>query len=278
MAALVATTSWARDAGAICGRAADASMMPPPIAVRAPINAQITLSLPSSWRTQTLCADEPSKCVAGSFELALRAAPGDRATGVAPAAIDAAVTESMLGAIATVVMKPRAPLAPRTRYEVVRSDKSGKVPLLVFGTFTTGDTTDDKAPAWSGIASHRVGSTGPTKNKGVVTIAVECAANALDVVGAVATDESAPASALRYAVWIVDEGRAIDYASTPLAILEGRVEPKRGGGAEVAVTVPLDRDGRLALPNGKKTAKVGMRAIDLAGNASASSEITVKLP
>lgn len=277
MAALVATTSWALDAGAICGRPADASMVPPPIAVRAPLNARIVLSLPSSWRTKTFCEDALSTtCRSGSFELALRIAPGDHATAGAPQIVDASLTESALGATATVVMKPRTPLAARTRYEVVRTDKAGKVPILVVGTFTTGDATDEKAPAWSGITSHRVSSTEP--RKGVVSIAEECGVNAIELEGVAAEDEGTPAKAMRYAVWIVDQGKAIDYGASPLAILEGNVWPKHGGGNELVVTVPLERDGKLALPNGKKTAKLGMRAIDLAGNASAPSEITVKLP
>lgn len=277
MAALVATTSWALDADAICGRAADASMVPPPIAVRAPLNAQITLSLPSSWRTRTFCDDALSTtCSSGSFELALRIAPGDHATGAAPQIVDASLTESTLGAIATVVMKPRTPLTARTRYEVVRTDKAGKVPILVVGTFTTGDATDDRAPAWSGITRHRVSSTEPIK--GVVSIAEECGENAIELEGMAAEDEGTPATALRYAVWIGDQGKAIDYTASPLAILEGKAWPKHGGGNALVVTVPLERDGKLALPNGKKTAKIGLRAIDLAGNASAPSEIAVKLP
>lgn len=278
-AAFVATAAWAAPADAICGRLPDASMTPLPTGMRAPLNARVTLTMPSTWRTRTFCEDAPRACVDGSFDLVLRHAPSDHASGAPPVVVATTLRESKAGNLATVVMTPSAPLAARTRYEVVRIERSGKVPLTILGTFATGDAIDDKPPSWPGIKSHHVSSTEPIKRGGVVTIPMECAENGVQInADTAATDEGTPPSGLRYAVWFADDGSAIDYASPPAMILQGQTIPKRNGGDELILMVPLDRDGKLALPNDKKKAKLGVRAIDAAGNPSAASEIVVKIP
>ncbi len=279
----VAFVVWSDDARAICGRGPDATVVPPPIGALAPLNTQVRITMHAAWRTRWFCGGSgPPSCAEGHFDLSLRRAPSlDRPSSTDAVAVT--IRESSIAETATVALIPNAPLAPRTRYDLVYSERDAKVSARVVGTFMTGDATDTTAPQWSGIATHTIVNLAKRSARGgVVTILEECPSYGISFESKdAATDDQTPAAHIRYAVWAGDPKGAIDYAATPFAILEG-VEtqnrppkpPTRNLMLDAGQEAPLT----FAFPGGKRVAKLGVRAIDMAGNVSTPSELIVKLP
>ena len=263
-----------------CGRDPDATTVPPPIGVRAPRNVQPRITLHANWRVQSFCPPwgNDRRFLAGRFDLSLRAA------GAVGPVTPIALRESTSGEVATVVIIPAGPLAPNERFEVVYVEQDAKEAPRILATFTTGDRIDDKPPIWAGVTSHsKVGAwphaTPPRPQQrakpGVIVLdALDCGGPGLAFKGLLAaTDDDTRAEDLRYAVWMGDPDAPIDYTAPPLAYESGTLEPQRSSGMALVVLF----GGRLSpngfsFPAGKRTVKVGLRAIDLAGNASAPSE------
>jgi hypothetical protein len=256
------------------------------VGVLAPLDTQVRITMHAGWRTRSFCgAEGPPSCAEGRFELLLRRAPSAAAGGARPssaALVPVMLRESSFLDAATVTLLPVAPLAARTRYELVYAEHDAKVAPRVVGTFTTSAAVDTTAPKWSGIASHHVvGQAIRAAGTGVVTLEEECAERGIRFeANESASDDQTPPGQLRYGVWVGDPTGAIDYSAPPIAYLEGRFEQQRPPKPPLFVLLldAGDEPKRFVFPQGRRTAKLGLRAVDMAGNTSAPSEMLVKLP
>jgi hypothetical protein len=149
---------------------------------------------------------------------------------------------------------PRAPLAGHTRYEVLLGSE-------VVGQLVTGDTMDQTPPTWDGL---KTGEVSPGTDSG-------CGAGeTLVVLGLGKRDDDAtPAASLRYAIWIGAQGKDIDYTQPPTTVVTANRDHLALGRESRCNPANLDLQGAFA---------VGVRVLDLAGNAGEPSEADIKLP
>jgi hypothetical protein len=137
----------------------------------------------------------------------------------------------------------------------------------VVATFVTSDITDLVPPNFRGIKSaHRV------------TSALECETDGVVVSVWAATDSVTPAAQLRYGVWVPQGDATIDYNAPPTLIvaaetLQGRIPDP----STVQLSLGAGALPDLAVPKGARTLRLGIRALDLAGNASPASETMMAL-
>jgi hypothetical protein len=160
---------------------------------------------------------------------------------------------------------PRAPLEPRTRYEVAFV-VPGQVPeALVFGMFTTGTTSDTTPPVLDTMGSFTVGGLPPPPNQSVI-VTSSCGGDTPHVVieGVASHDPARPGAQLLYGAWI-----GTDTTRPPDGIF-----PANDGRLVVgaASTCELDFD----FPKVKST-MLSIAAIDEAGNASAPRKLKIDL-
>jgi hypothetical protein len=262
------------DARAICGRPPSAQVTPYPRA-KAPRNARVFLDLGSQWRTPW-CAttNEPrDRCEGSAFDLRLRPA----AAHAPDVAIELREQASPDGTYVDLV--PRAPLDANQRYEVWRVDRAGNLSSRIVGTFVTTAAIDTTPPAWRGVTRATFAGAAPPR-AGVITVRSECDVDSDIAIDAPpASDDQAAWHAVRYAVWIADAKGAIAYDAPPFA----REAPDAyrviadapPASIRIAIAVPAwhEPETQGARPRGKR--RIGVRAVDLAGNASAPSEIDV---
>ncbi len=262
-------------ADAICGGSAEVDVVPFGDGI-APINTHVWVTLGAAWETIDIACARPSSrdCAKGQFDLVLRTAP---TKGAPPEDIATTRRELRSLAIATVELVPSAPLRARTRYDVWYVEEHGATRPRVVGTFTTGSATDITAPTWNGIV--RATSNVPTQvpGKKIVTMHVECEADGVDVDVRAPTDDMTPPAQMRYVLWIEDVKAKIDYVRTPLlyeaAYPIDTTAPPR---FEINLGTAETR-ANWEIPKGVRAVKIGVRAIDLAGNVSVVSEVVVKL-
>lgn len=260
--------------------------VPPPIGVRAPRNVRPRVTLHANWRTRSFCPPwgVDRGCISGRFDLELR--PARRSASARPddrVAVD--LRESSSGDVATVEIVPRgqALLEARTRFEILYTELDGKEPSRIVASFETGDTVDTTPPSWSGVTSHEqigVAAPAPTpkpSSKVVTLDEVGCGGPGLRFLGpSPATDDQTRPEDMRYAIWMANASGSIDYLQPPLAIVRGSAEVHRAPAATtLAITFggsPPPSDFSFPSGAGKRPVKVGIRAIDLAGNLSIASE------
>lgn len=285
--ATVTTLGGERPARATtCGHDGDAWVVPPPVNVKAPLNTRPRVTLHADFRERGFCppwADRSvTKCPKkGTYALELREA-GRGGTAGEPIPVE--MRESRSNQVATIEMIPKQHLAPNRRYEIRYVEKEAG-PIEIVGTFLTGAAIDTTAPSWRGLSStfQRVGGlwpgeTPPRKKPGVITIDMtDCFGlgvefDALDK----ATDDQTRPEDIRYAWWMGDvDGTAIDYTTVPLSYTKGyEVMPH----FKVVYGTRLEPLNDFSLPTGKKAFKLGVRAVDLAGNMSKPSEVVVRIP
>lgn len=263
--------------------------VPPPIGVRAPRNVRPRVTLHASWRTRSFCPPwgVDRGCIAGRFDLELR--PARRSASARDDRVAVDLRESSSGDVATVEIVPRgqALLEPRTRFEILYTELDGKEPSRIIASFETGDALDTTPPSWSGVTSHEqlavAAAPTPKPSSKVVTLdEVACGGPGLRFLGpAAATDDQTRPEDMRYAIWMADAAGSIDYLQPPLAIVKGSPDVHR---APAATTLALTFGGSpppsdFSFPSGSfppgagtRPVKVGIRAIDLAGNLSIASE------
>lgn len=150
------------------------------------------------------------------------------------------------------VWKPTA-LDPSTNYELLSGDR-------ILGVFTTGTLADSAPPSWPGITK----AFPPAKpSKGVQ---VECAVSTLRLEGAAAaSDDLTSRGDIRYALWL---GKSIDYTAPP----QTWTTIPNDWRSEKTFTLVYPMDD---LPK-ERPLLIGVKAIDLAGNATPASELTLK--
>ena len=151
---------------------------------------------------------------------------------------------------------PLTPLRPQAAYFVLAETREGSERL---GTeFHTGQQRDHSAPVWPGI-QHAV-YVPPWRSSaasGDCSFLLDHGPQAaLTIYGA--TDEGA----VRYAIWLAKHGEDLPYEDTPRAYLT----PNQG-------TLTVED-----LPKGVPRLRIGVRAVDAAGNMSPPSEVELSLP
>jgi hypothetical protein len=170
----------------------------------------------------------------------------------------------MAGRLHIVLLRPRAPLRPETRYQVLAAAPGGGKPGVV-GEFITGKDTDATGPTWTGVA----------KSAYVHAPAVCCnctTGNPWAVVELAApdriADDQTPAEAVAYGVW-KGEG-AFDPAAPPLTV----VRPWSG-------KLYIGHKSQCSPANfdfaGKGTMTLRVAPIDLAGNVGTPVDVTIDL-
>lgn len=177
---------------------------------------------------------------------------------------------------AQVELVPRGPLQKDTEYEVVQW--TGEHSLVV-ASFRTSDGEDATPPRWAGIraAAYRPAD----------SCSVACSSRR----GARVEVETEPpeddrSGAELVAVWLASGEEAIDYRRAPVGYLTARQSRyELGATLDLAPRLKLELggagpcvDGTLPLPRGARRLRIGMRAVDRAGNLGAPSEATVEIP
>lgn len=248
LASFLATLAAAHDARALsCEPVPTIAFWPLPESF-APVNTHVSLELADRERaTKPACA-----------ELALFAAP--TATAGSPSAVPVGCREANVALampITRVELTPLSPLVAMARYEV-------RAGARVVATFSTGGVNDTTPPRWLGVAKARhvaapaisLGGTG-------ATIAIE--------LQDLATDDLDVVDEVRYAIWIQRGPGAIDYAAMPTLV--ERAPAARPPVIEIG-EVGCDPHG-LSVDRPRPITRVGVRAIDRAGNRTAPSEASV---
>jgi len=264
------------DADASCGYAGVAWVVPPPIGAQAPLNVHPRVTLHATFRTEAFCLPwtECTSKAKGAYDLELRKAAGD--------VVAIEQRESISDSIATIELVPKQALEPSTRYEIRLISSSGATTPRILGTFLTGTTSDTTPPSWRGVTTFArfEGLTSTKHGGGVVTLsdpADACVGPGVSFRGpSAATDDQTRPEDIRYAFWIAEpDAAAIDYKKAPNAYAQRQLHVS---GFEVAYGVkPIPLNDFAPPTKNKKTFKVGIRAVDLAGNMSSEpSEIVVR--
>ena len=164
-----------------------------------------------------------------------------------------------LGSAAVTVMEmtPKGKLSPNTEYEIVRMDGDAPAPI---GTFTTGKRELTGAPAWKGIGKAHYYKDVP----------VCCICNTADPYAQIELAEKIADDKLdqyRVAIWMAGRDGKIDYKKPPVTYDDA--------GATLWLGHPSTcSPANFTFPK-QKALKLGFKLVDLAGNASTPSEITL---
>jgi hypothetical protein len=246
----------------------------------AALNTHVRVVLPARWKRRGLgCkseyADPPSPCPERDYRLSLHPAPG---TGTTNADVTFTERDTVRSAYAEAELTPNAPLAPDTRYELwLEAPERARV----LGTFVTGRITDTTSPVWSGVTSAGFSDQAADAAKahpGRLQIHECDAGRELWFRFRAATDDVTPPNAVRYGIWIAAAGSSPDYQQPALAYLDpGYLQADATGLPSVTVSLGggLCQDFDLGALDLVGRRKVGVRAVDVSGNASAPSEVTV---
>jgi hypothetical protein len=243
LAALVASMLAAVPAHAVCG-------MRPPIhvwphrGVAVPTNARVFVTAPATWRADAT--------------FSLQTAPRKNQ----PSARIALKAQSSRGAsVERFELTPLAPLAPSTAYEL-RSSRGE-----VVGIFTTSVLEDTRSPVWSGVTRGQLWR----EKKGVIPVA--CGVSLVHLEGASeAVDDQTTSDDIRYALWAGKPDAPLDYAAPPRT-WTARARDARAFELNYGSSIPEDND--FELPE-ERPLRVGIKAYDLAANASDPSEVTLE--
>lgn len=249
-------------AHAICGR-------PPPIVVAphrglpVPTNAHVMVTAPAAWR--------------GDATLFLVTAPRTDDGRVLPST-RVALREQSWRAAGTerIDLTPLVPLSPSTAYEL-RSSRGE-----ILGVFTTSVLRDERPPTWSGLQSgalYEAPASTPGSGGKKAIAPLECGSDRIRLRGtSAATDDQTPTDEIRYALWAGTPGAPLPYASPPLTWSTRATYPAQAQSPlEFALVYGSTEQESMdfELPKGRPL-RVGVKAIDLAGNATEASELTLR--
>lgn len=151
------------------------------------------------------------------------------------------------------VLVPRTPLRPQTEYAVVM-DSPSKHELLA--KFHTGRVSDVTPPTWRGIKGARYMPAEDTRPSSCPPLPAHAPFVEL------AIHEASDEGLVQYAIWAAKAGEALRYQDQPLALLIAH------HGALVV----------YSLPHGGDRVRIGVRAMDAAGNLSPASEVELERP
>jgi len=184
-----------------------------------------------------------------------------------------------------VELVPRELLARHRRFEIMLSASNG--PPRSIGTFNVGAEIDARAPVWKGLTRAEIlGRRPQSSGKDAGGVIVESSASRdrpwLIAEAPAATDGattgSTPAAAMAYGLWVASTpGATIDYTRPPVSYVSRRKGVILAGRDAAYPENDLCDLPLLPLPSGQTTLRVGIRAVDWAGNASPPSEVTVNV-
>jgi hypothetical protein len=168
----------------------------------------------------------------------------------------------------TLEIWPVAPLAPNAFYVVARRGEpaEAKSPAgspSLRADFKTTDQIDTTPPSWAGASAARYLAQGVAGDRS------SCAVHepVIEIDAAEPKDDDTPATAIVLGVWLAGPTGAFDYAAAPAVI--ARI------GSGHAYLGRTSYCSESDFPARKAALKLGLRALDLAGNASAPSEVIV---
>lgn len=160
-------------------------------------------------------------------------------------------------AMTVIELMPKGKLSPNTEYEIVRSDQDAPA---VVGTFTTGTRELAGAPAWKGLAK-----TGYFK-----AVPVCCMCMTSDPYAEIELAEKLDdnkATQYRLAIWMAGSDGKIDYRKSPVTYESADNTLWLG---HPSTCSPAN----FTFPK-QKALKLGIKLVDLAGNASTASEFVL---
>lgn len=234
----------------------------------APVNAHVYVHIPAPLGTPLLeprahaprpelsgrigvVAEEPVSAIARALSLREVTGP-DGAAAAVPTRWRARRDDRGI----VVELVPLVPLRSHAEHFVQAETRDG--PERLGPGFRTGQQQDARAPVWPGILRavyvplrKSAGASGDCSSLLDQGPQAELALHA-------ATDEGA----VRFAVWLARPGEALRYEDTPRAYL----------------TPDRDRLPVEDLPRGAPRLRIGVRAVDAAGNRSPPSEIEMSVP
>lgn len=255
MVACLLSWTMSNDVAATTCPAVAYRVLPAPLRP-APRTTHVWLTAPLAWAGTSLTLRPAPVGVAAPLDIALdrRDAPGPEET--------------------TIELAPRAPLAARTRYEL-RAAGGAASPPRILSTFVTSEALDDAPPAWSAKLRIRPAIAADPR----VVQLVEPRAPTVVLDGDLAADAGSPADAILFGVWIAGPSVAIDYARPPTTYLR-QDQRARVVGPGGAVTLALalgaaDACSPVNFAFPAASTRLGVVALDLAGNRSAAAEITL---
>jgi hypothetical protein len=163
---------------------------------------------------------------------------------------------------------PVAPLAPNAFYVVERRGEpaDAKSPAgfaTLHADFKTSAQVDTTPPSWSGASAARYLAKGVTGDRSSCNVQEPV----IEIDAAEPKDDDTPATAIVLGVWVAGPTGAFDYAAAPAVLAR-----LQAGHAYLGRRYYC---GESDFPAKKAALKLGLRALDLAGNASAPSEVTV---
>jgi hypothetical protein len=142
--------------------------------------------------------------------------------------------------------------------------------------FTTGGSLDQQPPTWAGITSAQIARRRFfVVHQGNKTIrAMDSGRNDpwLVVNAPQARDDASPGAQLAYAIWIAGPQGRVDYTRPPVSFLAWRDGRILAGRDEAFSDSDMCDIPSFPFPDVSKPLRIGIRAIDPAGNASAPSE------
>lgn len=196
----------------------------------------------------------------------LREAPGQKSAGQS---VTTRAQRADTGDGTFVVeLVPERELKAKTRFEVWAVGKSERL----VGTLRTGTSRDTTAPTWMGaskVETIRPRAPSPGSGRRVIVISDS---DGLRVMGSRATDSG---GRVLYAAWKGDAGKPIDFSRPP----DGWAYDVDPASSIVVIlgTPDVCSPKTFAVPHDKTEIQIGLAAVDLAGNRSATSEHRVKL-
>ncbi len=161
------------------------------------------------------------------------------------------------GRVSFITLRPKHALAPNTRYEVAALLSEGRdYPL---GELTTGAKADRKKPELGGVAEATYHH----------EPAICCNCSTGDPYVVLRLKDSRGASL--FAVWAGPVDGEIDYDKPPLTYVAARGRTLVLGHASACSVNNFD------FPSGAKSIRIGVVAVDMAGNRSAPGEVVAEL-
>lgn len=157
------------------------------------------------------------------------------------------------GAGLSLELVPRVPLRPQAEYVVQLLTSEG--PQRLGGGLRTGTTRDERAPVWQGIKSAVYEP--PVRSKGPGGDCRQLWDHDRQV--ALKIHEATDESVVHYAVWLALPWDKVQYEETPHAYLT----PRQG-------SLVVEQ-----LPETAPRLRIGVRAVDAAGNLSPPSEVVL---
>jgi len=231
----------------------------------APLNTHVWVYL-DEWDAK-YCTENPRRCE-DTVRFELRTAPSGRE---APRLVATTVHrhETEVGFVLEIV--PLVPLAPKSRYEVWSVEQGNRRPDVLHGTVKTGSKRDDASPTWPG--QKRVERQPPPKRaKRIVTW------EGWSGLSLFADDAQDSEGRVLYAVWLPAADGRIDF-SHPAAGYTPAIEKTWRTGRRLGI---LGSPGGCEPSNfkvpakGQKPLRLGLAAVDLAGNRSQPVEVDVQ--